>query len=131
MCYYINHSHHHIICRMNSSEIFELDHIIINWYSIYNVFFIFSFRSLTKIPGYISTKSKISYDDYAKDDPSIEIGGEIFTLKYCSTCCIIRNPRSFHCKICDRYVLRHHRHCDFVSNYFGKNNFLLFFSTIH
>lgn len=87
----------------------------------------FLFQVSTTIPGYISIKNKLSFEDYIKNLPSIEIEGLKFVLKYCETCSICRDPRSFHCKLCDKCILRHDHHCDFVANCIGKNNFSHFF----
>lgn len=55
-------------------------------------------------------------------------------LKYCHTCKIIREVRSFHCDICGFCIKKHgiynndlDHHCPFVSNCIGENNLHKFF----
>jgi hypothetical protein len=55
------------------------------------------------------------------------LGGEKYRLKYCSTCHLIRDIRTFHCKYCGICIERHDHHCNFISNCIGKKNHKLFF----
>ena len=80
----------------------------------------------TSIPGY-QIGEKISLEHYIEINPVKIINNKIFKLKYCSTCSIIKNLRTFHCKFCGICIERHDHHCGFISNCIGKNNLKLFF----
>lgn len=73
----------------------------------------------TTYPGYSKkrdkkeNKLKFTKDDFLKnsendkDKNSLIIKGKKVNLKFCETCCIIREPRSFHCNICGFCILKH------------------------
>jgi hypothetical protein len=58
------------------------------------------------------------------------VGGEKFTLKYCYTCHLIRDIRTFHCSICDICIEKHDHHCNYLSNCVGVYNYRKFFCFI-
>ena len=55
------------------------------------------------------------------------VGGEKFVLKYCRTCHLIRDIRTFHCSICDLCIEKHDHHCNYLSNCVGVYNYRKFF----
>ena len=55
------------------------------------------------------------------------VGGKKYFLKYCSTCNIIRDVRTFHCSRCNLCVEKHDHHCGYVSNCVGSYNYKKFF----
>jgi len=59
--------------------------------------------------------------------------GLLYDPKECTTCKIIRPPRSKHCRLCNRCVARYDHHCPWVNGCVGAGNlwkFLMFlFST--
>ena len=66
--------------------------------------FIFSqisyFDITTSIPGY-QTTNKMSEEEYKKSPPIKEYKGVKFVLKYCPTCKLARDVRTFHCRYCN------------------------------
>jgi len=55
------------------------------------------------------------------------VGGESYTLKYCVTCHVIRDVRTFHCNNCGLCVEKHDHHCGYLSNCIGVYNYKKFF----
>lgn len=55
------------------------------------------------------------------------IKGTKIDLKYCVTCHLIRDVRSFHCRFCGICVEKHDHHCGYVSNCIGLYNYKKFF----
>ncbi len=80
----------------------------------------------TSIPGY-QKGEKISEKEFSNLAPTKTIKNHTFILKYCHTCKIVRDIRTFHCKYCGICIERHDHHCTFVSNCIGKKNHKLFF----
>ena len=87
----------------------------------------FYFDVSTSPPGYMDTSNKITYEEYQKLNPHITIKDTDYLLPYCETCQIVRPLRVFHCRICDKCIIRHDHHCGFVNNCIGKDNHLKFF----
>ena len=56
------------------------------------------------------------------------LGGEKYTLKYCSTCHLIRDIRTFHCSLCGLCIEKHDHHCNYLSNCVGVYNYRKFFT---
>jgi hypothetical protein len=73
----------------------------------------------TTHPGYLKL-GNIANEDFLRNSESnfLMIKGFKINLKYCETCLIIREPRSFHCSICGFCVSKH-----------GKYFFLFLFSS--
>ncbi len=92
--------------------------MIITTYSFFNV--------VTSSPGYENVNNKISRNEYENLNPVVKIKNSIFKLKYCETCKIVRHLRSFHCKYCNKCILRQDHHCPYVNNCIGKYNHLKF-----
>lgn len=80
----------------------------------------------TSNPGYQET-NKMTFEEFKEQSPVAKIGNSIFILKYCHTCQLVRDVRTFHCKLCGRCVSKHDHHCGFVSNCIGQNNIRKFF----
>ena len=55
------------------------------------------------------------------------VKGKKFILKYCESCKLIRDVRSFHCKKCGLCVERHDHHCGYLSNCVGAGNYHKFY----
>lgn len=77
------------------------------------------------IPGY-QLSPQITKELYDQTKPTQMIGNVKFELKYCETCHIVRNVRTFHCKNCGKCIERHDHHCGYISNCIGKDNNKLF-----
>ena len=84
------------------------------------------FDITTSIPGY-QTSNRLTEDEYKNAPPVKVIQDNSFMLKYCSTCKIARDVRTFHCRYCNMCIERHDHHCGYVSNCIGKNNMKKFF----
>ena len=54
------------------------------------------------------------------------VGGQTYVLKYCTTCHLIRDIRTFHCKICGLCIEKHDHHCNYLSNCVGVYNYRKF-----
>jgi hypothetical protein len=70
---------------------------------------------------------QISKDKFINSRIKKIVKGQKYYLKYCDTCKIIRDLRTFHCKICGICVEKHDHHCDRVSNCIGVYNYKKFF----
>ena len=62
----------------------------------------------TTQPGYMKFGS-LSKEEFIKNSDTnyLMLKGFKINLKYCETCAILREPRSFHCGICGFCVLKH------------------------
>ena len=54
------------------------------------------------------------------------VGGKGYFLKFCTTCNLIRDVRTFHCNSCNLCVEKHDHHCGYVSNCIGAYNYKKF-----
>jgi hypothetical protein len=70
----------------------------------------------TTPPGYLKL-GNMSKEDFLSDESlrMTNIKGAKIELKYCETCKVTREPRSFHCSFCGFCVIKH-----------GKNKIYLF-----
>ena len=51
-----------------------------------------------------------------------------YKLQFCTTCKIVRPPRSFHCPTCNVCVEGHDHHCPWMGTCVGKRNLVYFLS---
>ena len=58
------------------------------------------------------------------------VGGTKFCLKYCTTCHLIRDVRTFHCDRCGLCVEKHDHHCGYLSNCVGVYNYRKFITFV-
>lgn len=71
-----------------------------------------------KDPGYIEKDKQIDFFELLEAfDPN----------SLCPECEVIRTPRSRHCTICDKCVLRFDHHCPWINNCVGAGNHAWFF----
>ena len=54
------------------------------------------------------------------------VGGHKYFLKYCTTCNLIRDIRTFHCDKCGLCIEKHDHHCGYLSNCVGVYNYRKF-----
>ena len=66
-------------------------------------------------------------DEIPRKHIKIVQGGFMRNYRYCSTCCIIRPPRSTHCGDCNNCVERFDHHCPWIGNCAGKRNYKFFY----
>ena len=59
------------------------------------------------------------------------VKGHKYFLKYCSTCNLIRDIRTFHCDKCGLCIEKHDHHCGYISNCVGVYNYRKFFIFIN
>lgn len=93
--------------------------------------FYFLWDVSTTHPGYLKL-GNLSKNDFINNSNfnNYIINGYKIDLKYCETCAILREPRSFHCGLCGFCVLKHDHHCPFVGNCIGLRNFKKFMKFI-
>jgi hypothetical protein len=85
------------------------------------------FNVATTKPGYQEKNFALTQEEFNQINPKIKIDNEFYPLKYCYTCNIIREARTFHCNQCKRCIKKHDHHCPFVNNCIGKENYWKFF----
>ncbi|KAI3507409.1 hypothetical protein L1887_22394 [Cichorium endivia] len=61
------------------------------------------------------------------EHPIHEIKRKGGDLRYCQKCLLYKPPRSHHCRICKRCVLRMDHHCVWMNNCVGHANYKVFF----
>lgn len=88
------------------------------------------FDIMTTPPGYADTMNQISLEQYEQLRPKKVIKDTEYSLPFCETCQIVRDVRVFHCNRCNRCILRHDHHCEFVNNCVGKYNHCKFLKFI-
>lgn len=76
--------------------------------------------------GYPITKEK-----YLESKIKKVVRGKKYVLKYCDTCHLIRDVRTFHCSICGICVEKHDHHCFRVSNCIGVYNYKKFYAFLN
>jgi hypothetical protein len=71
-----------------------------------NLYFLYDVS--TTDPGFLK-HGELTKEEFDKmgDSNTVEIKNFKVELKYCTTCKIIRPPRSFHCSVCGNCVSKH------------------------
>ena len=131
------------LCLVSAKNLPTITDSIKNIYNLIIVFTwltsIISMMSLTDAatadPGR-QRGTPISKDKYDKGKIKKFVGGQKYTLKYCQTCHLVRDVRTFHCNICGLCIEKHDHHCNYLSNCVGIYNYKKFFlflviSSIH
>ena len=77
-------------------------------------------------PG-VQRGTPISKQKFDKGNIKKFVGGEKYLLKYCTTCHLIRDVRTFHCNTCGICIEKHDHHCNYLSNCVGIGNYSKFF----
>ena len=72
----------------------------------------------------------ISNSKFSKGKIRKIVGGQKYALKYCTTCHLIRDIRTFHCSTCGICIEKHDHHCNYLSNCVGVYNYRKFFTFI-
>ncbi|KAK1989094.1 LOW QUALITY PROTEIN: DHHC zinc finger domain-containing protein [Colletotrichum cereale] len=79
--------------------------------------YLFLYLSVMADPGYITPENHAYYMSLYPYDYSIFFPGQM-----CSTCNLIKPPRSKHCSICKRCVAKLDHHCIFINGCVGYQN---------
>jgi hypothetical protein len=69
----------------------------------------------------------VSHKKFSKGKIRKIVGGQKYALKYCTTCHLIRDIRTFHCNTCGICIEKHDHHCNYLSNCVGVYNYKKFF----
>ncbi|KAG5492132.1 hypothetical protein GH5_01037 [Leishmania sp. Ghana 2012 LV757] len=79
--------------------------------------------SVTLDPGVIPPASQ---SEQPTQPMTVAVGGKSVVCKVCTTCHIIRPPRSTHCRVCDVCVEEFDHHCGILGSCVGKRTFRFF-----
>jgi len=88
-------------------------------------------------PGIVPRNSEIPpdllVDSHNNRPPArfLRISGVTVKQKFCSTCYVLRPPRSKHCSFCDNCVLRFDHHCTWLGNCIGLHNYRYFVCLVY
>lgn len=66
----------------------------------------FLFDVSTTNPG-ILEKGTMTNEEFMTEERKVIVNDVEIILKYCETCRIVREPRSFHCNICGNCIQKH------------------------
>ena len=122
------------ICLANTKNIKAMDDSVKSSYNYIIVFmWIFSIISIITLTDVASADpgrqrgTPIMKTQFDSGQIRKIVGGQKYFLKYCTTCNIIRDIRTFHCNKCGLCVEKHDHHCGYVSNCVGAYNYKKFF----
>ena len=123
--------HISIVCSRNINSMTDsIRHSYNNTIIVMYIFLILAILALidaaTSSPGR-QRGTPIPFEKFEKSNIKKIVGGKIYPLKYCYTCNIIRDVRTFHCSKCDLCVEKHDHHCGYISNCVGAYNYKKFF----
>ncbi len=104
-------------------------HIICGIFLLYAVYFSYVMVVFTS-PGDTLEESFREEDVFAfsPELPSIDAMNELSLLRSCNKCEIIKPPRSHHCSVCDKCVIKMDHHCPWINNCVGHGNYRYFIS---
>ena len=103
--------------------------IVIIWNS-FSITMVLLFDVFSSDPG-CQRGYPIPKEKYITSKIKKVVGGKKYCLKYCDTCHLIRDVRTFHCKICGICVEKHDHHCFRVSNCIGVYNYKKFYTFLN
>lgn len=137
-----------LTCSLLGEDIYydELYWLIAIYIGAYVFTILFFWYTCTKNPGYIPKQVSpfaigpqnsqmfhfVLQSHFSKESPlsmkffEYPMNGKIIRLKYCTTCMILRPPRTSHCHECDLCVEGYDHHCPWVANCIGKLNYKFF-----
>ena len=104
-------------------------HIIFGFFLLYSVYFSYVMVVFTP-PGDTMDEDFKEEEvfSFAPELPSIQAMQELLLIKDCDRCEMPKPPRSHHCSICGKCVLKMDHHCPWINNCVGHGNYRYFVS---
>lgn len=102
-----------MIC--NSGSFISYVHIVSGIFLLFNIYFNYILAVITS-PG-----------NPHPDLAAMVEEGNLHNYKHCKKCNLPKPPRSHHCSICRKCILKMDHHCPYISNCVGHFNYRYFF----